>query len=348
MSCDARVRFRLQGPLNRAPSVQRAVELTIGGVRVKVLGGFVDGVFSVYLKPLLPGNVLPVTLEWRVRVIDKGGVTAVSARKRRQFLPGQTTLMPVSLRVSSEWLSTDGPLTLELETLYLAVHDSAYLLGLVGDAIGRPSFTRLVQENRDLRAELEGLRRDRGDREERTPHPTSARRTVRKRHDVPVEDIDIDVGLGRADEQSKRHDVALPPLPASPRPAATTAEDVGRYVDARLRGADRAALAALQAELSTWQRKVAAALEMLTECCVCLDKDACVLFAPCAHTVTCAACSKLVLSCPVCMSKIQNKTHVHHASYSSRSKASKESSTSPSPSPTSSSSSSSSSSSASL
>ena len=51
-------------------------------------------------------------------------------------------------------------------------------------------------------------------------------------------------------------------------------------------------------------------LELFT-CKICMSKKISILFAPCNHFVSCTECSKTLLQCPVCRSRIQSKTKVY-------------------------------------
>lgn len=52
-------------------------------------------------------------------------------------------------------------------------------------------------------------------------------------------------------------------------------------------------------------------LEDLLRCKVCLDCDACIVFFPCRHMVTCEYCEGFLQSCPVCRSVIEEAVKIN-------------------------------------
>lgn len=48
-------------------------------------------------------------------------------------------------------------------------------------------------------------------------------------------------------------------------------------------------------------------------CKICLDKEACIVFIPCGHLVSCLQCSRVLRHCAVCRTKIQDKIRVYQS-----------------------------------
>lgn len=54
-------------------------------------------------------------------------------------------------------------------------------------------------------------------------------------------------------------------------------------------------------------------LQRERQCKICMDRDICIVFIPCAHLVSCKECSESLTKCPICCGAITQKIKTYIA-----------------------------------